>query len=266
MFSRYFIDQVEMALREKNAERKKKIILDIEDAVTRVVTVYKNLVDNTANADKQIFTSFGFDTNVYELSPKLTAFYSDILEKVTEMFDPSGQNYAFLLYPNLKHNTEAYHLFRERVGGGRITSIYIPECKMELVDIIPIFLLHEAFHVLTDSERNRRQRAGKSLILMTVTLIQRLHQDLELEDECWNKLIDVWFKEVVDAMDSYRNKSSDSMDFYGKNILESQNSLFKQIIYNLDRNAEKDILEICYSFLRKTDGDTFSNFMGIYIS
>ena len=48
--------------------------------------------------------------------------------------------------------------------------------------------------------------------------------------------------------------------------MESQNSLFKQIIYNLDRNAEKDILEICYSFLRKTDGDTFSNFMGIYIS
>ena len=265
VFSRYFIEQVKEALGVRDAEVKKRIIVDIEDAVTRVVTVYKNLVDNTANADKQVFTSFGFDTSVYELSPKLTAFYSDILESVTKMFDPEGENYAFLLYPNLKHNTEAYHLFRERVGGGRVTIVYIPECKMDLVDIIPIFLLHEAFHVLTDTERNRRLRAGTELKVMTETLSQCLLHEINLDEKkWWNELIIKWFADIPREIKAYEHVAPDDTVFFGKNILESHNDLLRRIVCELDKSIEKDLLEICNRILHNPKDDTFSQFKKIY--
>ena len=139
LFCAHYIAQVDSALQTGiGTEKKMEIILDIEDAISKISNVYKNVIDSTTNSDRQMFTSQAVETSIYDISPKLFAAYSTILETLVRLFEKQGI-YAFLLHPSLKSNIETASLFDMRKREGKVVLIYIPENKIENIRQIPIY-------------------------------------------------------------------------------------------------------------------------------
>ena len=148
LFANHFMEQTELAVSQTNVYEKRCLIDEIENAVDRMTNVYRNVIDSTSDSDRQMLSGVSVDTSIYELSPKLCAFYSKILDDLVHMFHEEN-NYAFILHPTLKNNTETQILFEQRTLSGKVVIIYISESIIEEVDVVSVFLLHEAFHVLT---------------------------------------------------------------------------------------------------------------------
>lgn len=226
LFCKHYKLQVKSALDAKiSLEDKKAIICDIEDAISKISNVYKNVIDSTANSDRQMFTSQAVETSIYDISPKLFATYSVILETLVHLFGKQ-EVYAFLLHPSLKSNIEAVGLFNMRETEGKVVLIYIPENEIERVTQIPIYLLHEAFHVLTKEERNRKDRAFCMEHHVHNAISQRIFREVnfnflveENADEITkSKLMERWFN-IEKRMEELKEISSDDRRLYSKNIV-----------------------------------------------
>ena len=101
VFSKQCIEQIYQAHNCVDVEEKKAIMIDIEESISEITDVYKNIMDGTANTERQMFQSLSMNTNMYELSPKLCSFYAAILEKVIKMFNYGEGEYAFVLHPTV---------------------------------------------------------------------------------------------------------------------------------------------------------------------
>ena len=69
LFCIYYIEQVHEALDQQSDERKSGIIIDLEEAISKISNVYKNVIDSTSNSDRQLFTSPVVETSVMIYPP-----------------------------------------------------------------------------------------------------------------------------------------------------------------------------------------------------
>lgn len=246
LFTQYFFGQIEEAERSESVEEKKLIIDDIEDSVSKILRVYQNVVDGTANTDRQMLSGVSIDTNMYELSPKLCAFYSNFLEALVKMFGKDGSKYAFILHPTICSNTEMELLFKRRKKTGKIVIVYISESMIEELGVVPIYLLHEAFHVLTGAERNRKIRMECFVAQMMAGISQLLFCGVSFEGKeetkIKNELLMYWFGTVVSEKEELKKCQEDKL-FYSKNI--------KQWIVKTVRNCLAAIDEDLSETLRR---------------
>lgn len=227
LFCIYYVEQVREALNQQpNDGKKNEIIKDLEDAISKISNVYKNVIDSTSNSDRQLFTNHAAETRIYDISPKLFAAYSMILETLVALFNQQNI-YAFLLHPSLKSNVETVNLFDIREQMGKVVLIYIPENKIEKVWQIPFFLLHEAFHVLTKKERCRKERACRMEAHMLNGLSQRIFQnvsfdfidgDAEADEKIKNALMQRWFP-VRQWIEDLKKCEDDDRGFYSRNVI-----------------------------------------------
>ena len=228
LFCEHYAEQVRNVLfldLELSLEQRKRIVEDIEDAISRISTVYKNVIDSTSNSDRQMITSQAVETSIYDISPQLFATYSTILDTLVRLFGKEGV-YAFLLHPSLKSYVEATSLFNRREKEGKVVLIYIPETEIEKIRQIPMYLLHEAFHVLTRDERDRKKRACNMELHMVNAISQSVFRDVNFDfvspkdaEEIKNKLMERWFdtgKRIreLESIDESKRK------FYSKNIIK----------------------------------------------
>lgn len=256
VFMDEFIEQINLAIQTKSTKDKKIIIKDIEDSMCEIINVYKNVVDSTANSDRQIFLSKAVNTNMYDLSPKICAFYSGILAKIVHMFDKNNNQYAFILHPTMKNNTEACLLFRYRVNPGKVVIIYIPENAIEEFDILPIHLLHEAFHVITRDERNRLLRAQCYLQHMMLGISQQLLYDISYDGEPEKKsiidklkleetLVRSWMNGAKGILKAINEEEMNSKMLYSKNLCQYVLKELRDLLIKIDNDIKKDIEGIC---------------------
>lgn len=245
VFSGYFIEQVEAACTCTDIEKKEMIIDDIENAVCKIAHVYRNVVDATSNADRQMFTCLSVDTNMYELSPKLFAYYSDILETLVALYKKKDV-YAFLLHPSFKSNIETINLFCEREKPGKVVLIYIPEKRIEEIKEIPVYLMHESYHVLGKEERCRKFRAVNLNFHIKLWIKQMLFRHVQffedsfLDDQVKEKLCECWFT-LDDILQYLDGHEEDDRIFYSKRIsnylyeawTQKLINIFSSIAYNL---------------------------------
>ena len=214
VFTGYFCQQINKAMEEDDDLKKKELILDIENALNQLLNVYNNLAESTSNADRLTLTGFLVDTNVYDLSPKLIRFYAELLNQAVELFqdDTEEGEFGFLLYPNICSSTETKQLFFSVEGPGRPVIIYISECMMEEVQDIPIYLLHELFHILTQKERCRRLRASGLVVILQNYLRMSIlgvfnNHEIDIGKEKINEYVDIlqrnWFGDVVGYLIQY---------------------------------------------------------------
>lgn len=232
-FCEHFQEQVQCALdcvddvREKN-----EIILDIEDAVMQIAQVYKNVIDSTANADKRMFMSLAVDTSLYEFSPKLCGLYAHVLEQLVILMDVSGTgqpDYAFLIHPTLESNIKAKVLFKKRENSGKVVVVYIPVNILDQTDLIPVIALHEAFHVLTKRERERKYRARLLMRVMLLGMEDYLFGDVilceddkSLDRRRKSQLMEIWFGKIRDDfMRECNELNEDNRCWYGEKLLQS---------------------------------------------
>lgn len=249
IFTQQFIEQVEIARREEDVIKKRVLIDDIENAVDRMTGVYKNVIDSTANSDRQILSSISIDTSIYELSPKICAFYSMILNKLVEMFEGNNAEYAFVLHPTLKNNTETRIMFEHRKKSGKVVIIYISESIIEMFDVVSVFILHEAFHVLTKEERKRKFRIRSFITLMLSGMRQELFKNVIFnEDTSRNKkieerLLQQFFSDIKEEAIRWNEKEENSREFYGRNVRQWVNGYFKRSMKNINGSLEKWVRE-----------------------
>ena len=248
IFTEHFIEQIEIAKCELDVREKRELIDDIEDAVDRMTSVYKNVIDSTANSDRQMLSSIPIDTSIYELSPKICAFYSLILNKLVEMFEEDSGKYAFVLHPTLKNNTETKIMFERRKKSGKVVIIYISESIIEMFDVVSVFIVHEAFHVLTKKERMRKSRIKSFIELMLAGMKQLLFENIifnnqEKENEkIVEELLKLFFFDCQEEALIWANKEEDSREFYSGNVKEWGNRYFRNCLKN--KPLEKLIREL----------------------
>lgn len=249
LFCIYYVEMVNETLKQQEDNRKREeVIEDLEDAISKISNVYKNVIDSTSNSDRQLFTSHAVETSIYDISPKLFATYSMILETLAILFRQQNL-YAFLLHPSLKSNVETASLFGTRQRPGKVVLIYIPENKIERVRQIPFYLLHEAFHVLTKDERCRKERACKMQVHMFNVIFQRLFQNVSFhfidenaDMEVKNELMERWFK-IGEWIAELRARKDDDRGFYSKNIIAEICMNWKNALKNIFGNLGEDLCQ-----------------------
>ena len=259
VFMRFFFEQVDNALNEKDIEEKIKIHLDISDSVQRIMTVYRNIIGSMMNADSQISSSnFAIDTNLYQLSPKITAFYSDILRQIVSLYkvddDTENSNYSFLLYPSLESLTQSNKLFKERKKSGSFVIIYMSECLMESLDTVPIMLMHEAFHFLGRTERNRKKRAKILNQLVNQYIFERLNVNIpqEFSEEVNIVITDYFRKNVNELRDQINGLEDDNEYLYGHYTEKWIANEYEVILLQM---LEHDFVEALLEYMDNSEKD-----------
>lgn len=254
LFCTYYTEQVDEVLgqganQQIDAEKREEIIEDLEDAISKISSVYKNVIDSTSNSDRQLFTSHAAETSIYDISPKLFAAYSGILETLVDLFGKKDV-YAFLLHPSLKSNVQTVNLFDTRQMEGKVVLVYIPENKIEEVRQIPFYLLHEAFHVLTREERCRKERACKMEVHMFNAISQRLFRNVsfdfidEIDDmEIENELMQRWFR-TEGWLKELRDRSEDDREFYSRNVIARICANWRDALGNIFLSLGEDLCQV----------------------
>lgn len=263
IFTEHFIEQIDVAKNEMDTEEKRELVGDIENAVDRISGVYKNIIDSTANSDRQMLSSISIDTSIYELSPKICTFYSQILNKIVEIFSDDGVKYAFMLHPTLKNITETKVMFERRTQSGKVVIIYISESIIERFDVISITILHEAFHVLTKKERMRKKRMQSFARLMLAGMEQVLFDGVafcdndEKDGKIRAELLNRFFLDYQKELDVWEKKAEDSRDFYSNKIKEWVITYFNRHLGNIAESCETWIREIIAEEFPTQDFSTY---------
>ncbi|MCM1173918.1 MAG: hypothetical protein NC341_02580 [Blautia sp.] len=267
IFTEHFITQIDVARNEMNTERKRELVDDIENAVDRVSGVYKNVIDSTANSDRQMLSSLSIDTSIYELSPKICAFYSQILNKLVKTFQEKDAKYAFMLHPTLKNITEAKVMFEQLRESGKVVIIYISESIIEMFDVISITILHESFHVLTKKERMRKKRMQSFVRLMLAGMKQVLfdgvvfYKEEEEDEQIKNELLERFFSDCQKELDMWEKKPDENRDFYSGEIKKWGIEYFSKRLRKINTSLETWIRE---AISEKSPDTNFSAFQSNY--
>lgn len=268
LFSAQCIERIYYALalncaETGNVERKKRVISDIENSISQMTEVCKNIFDTTANAERQMFQSLSIDTNMYELSPKLCAFYSSMLEKVVALFTEGKREYAFVMHPTLRSTIEARLLLETREESGKVVIIYISESVIEKFNLVPVCLMHEAFHVITKQERHRKSRAINFLENMSECMEHFLFsdvvfsEDLESDSHTKEELMNFWFGDVRKLVQEWKQEPEGSKRFYSKNLVKDVTDKIRKCLAVISANLEKTIFQFACEEAIKKDYASF---------
>ena len=165
-------------IKDRNGKDADKYQDDINRAVNKMINAYNHIINAVANNDRQLFTGFPVDNNLYDISPKLLAYCADILYTLIDNLldnDNNDENYSFILYPSIDENVKTRYLFDCIKKKGRVVVIYISESKLWDLKDLPIYLVHEAFHVIANDCRLRKLRALKFCKIMNKWLENEIH-------------------------------------------------------------------------------------------
>lgn len=252
VFSWQCIEQLEVALECKDTVEKRGIISDIEKSISTIADVCRNILDGTANAERQTVQSLSLDIGMYDLSPKLCSFYSAILGRTIELFQENEKEYAFVMNPTLRSTIETEILLSKREKSGKVVVVHIPEGTIEQFDLVPVCLIHEAFHVITKCERQRKKRA-KCLMVHMIEYMEKflfMGVDESMDGETKKKLMNYWFQEGIKWLKEIESRTEDDRRFYGKQIQKEISKLITNCVIRSNENLEEVIAQIVFSKIK----------------
>ena len=252
LFTEYFIDQVRQLLdTDKNdVEKKEKYIRDLEKAISSVADIYENVINGTANTDKKMFLSMPMNSTLYGISPKLYATYEEIIAQLVDLYEEDETTkYGFLLNPTIRNSLSTETLFKRREKNGKVVIIHMPVRFLEKTEQLPIYLMHEVFHVLTREQRKRKLRAqflfGNLLnqlgmrIFKGVVFDENERNDSEIKDI----LFDQWTGSIKkEYLRKVENKVPLDRYFYSENISRCMTELVEKWFQCIENRMVEDIL------------------------
>lgn len=266
LFCQYFQEQVIKAIRETSPEKKVQYINDIEEALCTVVDIYENVINGTANSDKQMFMATPMNSSLYEISPKLYAWYEELISDIVKLYDENEPRYSFLLNPTLKNSLSAKTLFNERIESGKVVVINMPVRTLDDITNMPLYIMHEMFHVLTKKQRNRK---GRAYYLMFLTLNQlgtrilkstSFSDDETIHNKICTQLFDKWFLDIqISLKEKFDELDYDDRFFYSMSIRSYLENMLLRKLVDIYENLEQDILGRIYKD-NFTDNGSISEF------
>lgn len=262
LFTAYFIDEVQQLLnaKESEVEKKEEYAKDLENAICAIADIYENVINGTANTDKKMFLSLPMNSTLYGISPKLYAAYEQIIAQLASLYeDEQTTEYGFLLNPTIRNTLSAETLFQKREKNGKVVIIHMPVRILEKTDQLPIYLIHEVFHVLTRKQRRRELRAqfllGNLLNQIGICIFDGVTFDVDenIDLKIKNLLFDKWAGSIKKE---YKNevKGKPPLDrfFYSENISRYMNDLAERWIEEIDNRMIEDVVggivyeKLCY--------------------
>lgn len=268
VFCIYFIEEVKEALNEmKSALEKEMLIRDIEENICALNDIYEKVINGTANSDKQMFMAMPMNSSTYGISPKLYAVYEELVNRLVRLYDEGKQEeYAFLLDPTLKNVLYAETLFKKREESGKVVIIHMPVRMLEKTNQIPLYLMHEVFHVLTKKERKRKDRAKRLLLVVLMQVRYCLFDGVsfienKVLDKIWKtELIDGWMEQVFEEYKIINAHEESDRIFYSKNIKKYVIELVNDMLREIEKNLPKAVGEFIYNQYRSYGEDNFNKY------
>lgn len=251
LFSRQCEEQLKKAKECSNIENKKELINDIEKSIVKVFEVYRNIVDGTGEMNRQIIQNTSIDTSMYELSPKVSSYFSSILENLKRMiYDANQLEYAFILLPSLYSHIHTEVLLEKKESSGKVVIVYIPESAVDNFKLITVSLLHEGFHILTKAQRNRKARVIQFVQCVKICLSEKLFKNVFSENTIKANISKNWYKEIDDWQRRLLQESEDSKVFYGDRFQKEMVLKIHSCLKNINLQLQDKTLEIVKSNLR----------------
>lgn len=270
LFCMHYAERADCALAAgSSTEEEKAVMRDIEDAISKISNVYKNIIDSTSNSDRQMFTSQAVESSIYDISPKLLATYSVVLETLVRLFHKE-MSYAFLLHPSLKSNVETASLFDTREEEGKVVLIYIPENLVERTGQVITYLLHETYHVLTKDERHRRDRAISMEWHVYHAIYQHIFRHVSFDfvegeaadENIKRRLMIKWF-DIEGRCAEICGMDAADRKLYSKNILRQISDNWQEWLRNTFVSLGDDLCRILEGEKFKTDQNPYEHIVQI---
>ena len=110
-------------------------------------------------SDKHTVQGLGFNSKIYDVPIKLSAFYNAFLYRMTEILNADNQcEYVFLTVPGMQFNVNVNELYPYISKEKRLILIKIPESSFYKICDMMNILGHETAHYVGRRFRNRRKR------------------------------------------------------------------------------------------------------------
>lgn len=253
LFSKRCRTQIEKALQCTDAIDKNKMVKEIGDSIGEIRTIYSNMFESAGGMNYQMVKGQAVNAGTHEVSAKICTFFSSILEKLVKLFSENEQEFIFILNSKLQSIIQASILLDKRDVTGKVVIIYIPESALEKFDLISICLMHEAFHVLTQKERNRKMRyqsffqsvllAVRYEMLEEVTFFQ---MDDERNNEVKERLTREWFSDLNKKLFVNVKEFDGDYTFYGNKTTEKMEEELRECLMEINDNLETVLMDAVY--------------------
>lgn len=121
---------------------------------------YLYMYIQTSNmSDKHTVQGLGFNSKMYDVPIKLSAFYNAFLYRMTEILNVGNEcEYVFLTVPGMQFNVNVNELYPNISDKKRLILIKIPESSFYNICDMMNILGHETAHYVGRKFRNRRER------------------------------------------------------------------------------------------------------------
>lgn len=238
----YFINQVTAYIRETKERQKAEMKQDIEESVVEFIEVFEEIIHSTNGADRMLFQSAPIDMGIRYVAPKLCAYYSGILNSLSEIFsNTDAGGYAFCVYPTQTSAAQAVLLFATIEKRGKVCIIRIPRYKTAHIQYLRQLLCHEFFHVQPGNLRLRRERANIFVKIMLYSISKELCKGCDLSGDEKEKLKKFFFLETeMEVKHNLEPKESEDRIFYSREISDMFVNLLHKNLYVLQRKGFKE--------------------------
>lgn len=189
----FFKDEMNEYLHSSTSNyRRMEIMADLEMAVVEMSNYYKNIIESSNSADKHFLQTIPLSTNMYELYIKLCAFYTQgisylikIMSLDSEIESPkeNHKDYVIGIYPTICRSTESILLFQHREKMGKIILMHVPERQLFNTEILPTYLVHEVFRILSNNFRKRKFRANQFHHILMDFITMEIFRKPQIEDK-----------------------------------------------------------------------------------
>lgn len=219
---KHFLKCAEKYLSAENPEDKVTLLNDIQLSIETYLEVWETIVQSTNTADHILIQSASV-ASVRQVPVKICAYFASFLNELAMLFQSDQKSeYAFLVYPSFGKRPEANLLFSTMQEKGKVGIIRIPEKDIWNVTYLRMLICHEIFHIIPHTLRNRFDRAKMLDKIISTDLMNRILYNLDTTQQLKNKLGEIYFDNVSEAVkeEYLDNKDEEDRSFYSTEAIQ----------------------------------------------
>ena len=232
-----------------------KEINQLWSLINRVYLNFVVLINSTVHSSRQFIQIPHCSAPAFEMSPKIMAYYSIIIRKMSDVLNDDPNSCGIILAPKLVEELEVESLALDSTEPRQFISIGISEKMFYNIKRTVAISSHELAHFVGSKSRNRHQRI--KYILTYFLIIFLLYIDEEYSkllssnystssySTNMQKIISVSQKLCEYCYEKMGIEAIDESSLYLRNLQELINSLIK-MFFN-DYNFIEEIYTLLYS-------------------
>lgn len=183
------------------------------------------LIHCTMHGEKQFFQAPALNVNIFDIPPKLLAFYSALAYQITGILHDSDKTqHTFLIAPDFRQDIYVRSVSHGLNKSGHILIMYLNEKQFYNPVAVMQVMCHEIAHHIGSASRKREHRA-KTIFHVFADYILHVAVDTDWSENTplLNVLSNIFGQTLFDQYNSdfnYRNKQNSASECYYLNDIE----------------------------------------------